>query len=927
MTTPGISALTRLFAKWKPWLLVCLITIPVAVSGFIAFNTLQNELLKHERDHLYWAGKVLLLSAYSELQAQEMKMKRLLSLSTDIGQEELVKVLDRSFDNYLVVSPTQIFSKGLDQDEVETLIESNRRERSYRSKIILSPSFENKRVWISSQYNQDVFAATAMEPFAFENARRHLPEHAEWCIIEESGARVYCPYDFADESIASTIEKSRHSLTGDIAWTEKGEDFIGSYWTLSLGSGFAAPNWIILTRVTSDYVLSPLTDLGRHFLPPVGIIIFCTLLILLLPLRRRMAPLQSLLEGTRRIGKKDFSTRIHLEGEDEFAELARSFNLMSSQLDRQFLSIEVSAQIDETILSTFDMRRVVNLLLERVFDIFDCAFSSILLMDQWGTAGQIHYCTKGNDPNHIDVVAGLDLQSMEYLEWFEPQDCEPDILESIYRCAGRRFSGVRVPICVDGSLVGLFVLDIDKEEQDLEVTEEVLSDFAQRLAVARSADEWEARLKYQAQHDALTRLPNRLSFQNHLKNQIASADSLSVLFVDLDHFKNVNDTKGHSTGDQLLCLAAKRLQKAAGSYGRVFRLGGDEFTVVADDIDQDETQVLVDRILEQLRAPFTIDSREFFVTASIGVSRYPENGSTMETLLKNADLAMYFAKQNGRNKFKFFNSSMMSSTYCRSVLETDLRKAIKEEQFFLVYQPQVNIKSQEVVCLEALIRWQHPEHGKILPDVFIPLAEEIGLIEVIDEWVVAAVFEQYASWNSEGIAIDKIAVNVSPTSLRSESYLTHLKELMLKHNTRDFLELEITENVFVEDTQQILQILNQIKALSIDIALDDFGTGYSSLSYLHKFPIDALKIDMSFIKEVSQEKDTDSIVQAIIKVAKSLNLSVVAEGVESEEQLMFLDREGCELAQGFYYSEPLHGDVVGAYINGFRFELLRQLSG
>ena len=909
----GGKTLNRASGMRGFWLLICLLAIPVTLAIPIAFNTLTKELIEHEREHLKQAAERQLVSAHLELQARRAELTNLLSFQKYLTRSELTEVLDQSLNNYLVVAPTYTLSKGISQDEARGLVQYSEGETG----IVLSSSVEHDRTWVGGWYTEGIFAATAVDPFALWEARDHLPDHSAWCVIDGSGARIHCPHHFDEQSIRSTIKKSRSNPNGDLEWYKENGDYIGSYKTLFLRSGLESPRWIILTRVSADSVLSPIGKLGRHFAVPIALFIVIALMILVFQLRKNMGPLESLLEGTRRIGKKDFSTRIHLEGEDEFAELAKSFNLMSSQLDRQFLSIEVSAQIDETILSTFDMRKVVNLVLEKVFEIFDCSFSSIVLIDQEGESGRIHYCVKGSKPKSMEVLSGLDLSNLQRLEWFNPQSSVPEVLENIFKCARQRFSGVSVPICAEQGLVGLFVLNADKETQDLEVTEEVLNDFAQRLAVARSADEWEGRLKHQALHDALTGLPNRLSFQKYLKNQINSVQSLAVLFVDLDHFKNVNDTKGHSTGDQLLQLAAKRLQQSASPYGRVFRLGGDEFTVVTDEMDKGKVANIVEHILELMRSPFRIDSREFFVTASVGVSFYPENGHTMETLLKNADLAMYFAKQNGRNSYKLFDSSMMSSTYCRSVLEADLRKAVKERQFFLVYQPQVNVKTQEVHCLEALIRWQHPEHGKILPDVFIPLAEEIGLIEAIDKWVVDAVFEQFALWVNQDVSVNRIALNVSPATLRSADYLAHIRRLMVKHPTPDFLE----------NTEQTLNTLNQIKALSINIALDDFGTGYSSLSYLHKFPIDSLKIDMSFIKDVSQAKGTKSIVQAIIKVAKSLNLSVVAEGVESEEQLMFLYREGCELAQGFYYSEPLQVDLVPDYVDGFKVEALRLLSG
>ena len=902
-----------------------LITIPISMSAVLVIKNLSDELIMQEKKRLHRFEKNFLMSAFRELQKEEVHLKELLSLRPDLSKDAFTNILKKSFEQYVVHGPNLNLIHGISKSRLDNILQY--KNNGVKNSIFVIEEDGENQIWMAKKFAGEIFVAVSVNPFKFLGGPDFLPQIIELCVVEITGVKVYCPHDFHDAVITETITKSRGSHTSSADWTVDDSKYIGSYWTLFLQSGFASPNWIILARVSQDYIFSPIRQFGWFFIPFIIVIIISSVLILIVQLRKNLAPLESLLEGTKRISKKDFSTHIHLEGDGEFAELAKSFNLMSSHLDRQFLSIEISAQIDETILSTFDINEVVAPLLIRIFEIFDCETSSIVLNDKEENTNRIYYCTDGQEPQIVDALGEYNFDGVRQLTWFDVNDNVSTAVDSVFNSVGHQFSGVSVPIVMERKTVGLLVLDMQIEEQDLEATEEVLNDLAQRLAVAKSVDEWEARLNYQAHHDLLTGLPNRLSFQQFLEDAVRSDEHLAVLLIDLDHFKNVNDTKGHSTGDKLLKLAAQRLQEATRSEGKVFRLGGDEFTIILNDSRAAIVERFVEDLLELVRSPFYIDGRDYVITASIGVASFPEDGRTVENLVKNADLAMYYAKQGGRNMTRVFNTKMMSETYCRTVLETDLRNAVKEKQFFLMYQPQIHVQNQDIEGLEALIRWQHPEHGVILPKVFLPVAESIGLIEEIDHCVLREVLEQFSIWTQNNVGVNRIAVNVSPTTIKTKGYIEHLQTLLAQHDSKDFLELEITENVFLENTDQTLIIIEQIKALGVNIALDDFGTGYSSMSYLHKFPIDSLKIDISFIREIFKGQDTRSIVRAIIRLANALNLTVVAEGVEHEEQVNFLDQEGCEIMQGFYYSKPIDLNKVGNYVNSFNVEIPRRMSG
>jgi diguanylate cyclase (GGDEF)-like protein/PAS domain S-box-containing protein len=415
----------------------------------------------------------------------------------------------------------------------------------------------------------------------------------------------------------------------------------------------------------------------------------------------------------------------------------------------------------------------------------------------------------------------------------------------------------------------------------------------------------QAKIAYMARHDGLTDLPNRLQFNERLGpalSNVKRGGHLSVLCLDIDQFKNVNDTLGHPAGDMVLRKAADRLRNCLRDVDMAARLGGDEFAIVQIGTDQPaDVTALASRLIEAISAPYDVDGRQVVVGASIGIAIAPEDGASPEQLLKNADMALYRAKTDGRGVYRFFEPEMDARMQARHALELDLRKAIVQGEFELLYQPLVDIRTEEVNGCEAFIRWRHPEHGMILPLEFIPLAEETGLIVPIGEWVLRQACMEAATWPSRV----KIAVNLSPVQFKSKSLLTTVTSALAASGLPPSrLELEITETVLMQESDSTLAILLQLRALGIGISMDDFGTGYSSLSYLRKFPFDKIKIDRSFIRDVSAGGDSVAIVRAIAAMGTSLGMATTAEGVETLEQLDCLRKEGCTEAQGYLFSAP-----------------------
>ncbi len=418
-----------------------------------------------------------------------------------------------------------------------------------------------------------------------------------------------------------------------------------------------------------------------------------------------------------------------------------------------------------------------------------------------------------------------------------------------------------------------------------------------------------------AHHDILTGLPNRILLLDRLNQAKAFAnrmhESFALLFLDLDRFKIINDTLGHSVGDELLRLVAGRLKKTLRESDTVARIGGDEFIVLLLNADQQAAGLLADKILKSLVLPFHLRDHELFVTTSIGICMYPENDLDTEVMMKKADIAMYHAKALGRNNFQFYDEQMDQNASRRFVISNSLRRGLERNEFRLYYQPKIDVLSGRIVAMEALVRWEHPELGLLSPLEFIQLAEESGLIMQLGEWVLREACIQNMRWQAEGLASMRVAVNLSGYQLQHQSLMDVVNQVLQDTGmSPDHLEFEITESVIMQNPDFAVSILTQITALGIHISVDDFGTGYSSLAHLKRFSVNTLKIDKSFVNDVSLNGTDAAIATAIIAMGNSLNLNVIAEGVETQAQYDFLKKNNCGQVQGFLFSRPLPSDDI-----------------
>jgi diguanylate cyclase (GGDEF)-like protein/PAS domain S-box-containing protein len=581
----------------------------------------------------------------------------------------------------------------------------------------------------------------------------------------------------------------------------------------------------------------------------------------------------------------DLSRRVSIDSKDEIGQMASAFNALADSLQRNVnqvresekqlrLSARVFVNSMEAIVITDTDNNIIQV---------NKAFTEI--------TGYSHEEVIGKNPRILKSGAqGPDFYREMWEILLRTGSWQGELMD-------RRKSGEIYP-------KWLSITVVRNEKGDITNYIALFSDITERKASYE-------RIQHLAHFDALTNLPNRALLNDRLELAIAEAKryqkKLAIVFLDLDRFKNVNDSLGHHAGDVLLQAVAERLKSCVREIDTVSRLGGDEFVILLNGItDTNDVANVAQKVVNIIALSFNLDGHEVHIGTSIGIGIYPDNGQDSPTLFKNADAAMYHAKESGRNNFQFFSSAMNDKAFEQISLENDMRRALKNNEFFLHYQPQIDIPTGRIVGIEALIRWQHPDKGLISPAQFIPLAEGCGLINPIGEWVLETACIQNKRWQDEGLIKVPIAVNLSALQFRQKDIKETIAQALRGARLEPgYLELEITEGITMKEIENTVRTLHEIKQMGVLISIDDFGTGYSSLSYLKRFPIDKLKVDQSFVRDITADPDDAALVRTIIGIGHSLRLKVIAEGVETEAQLAFLQEYRCDEVQGYYFSRPL----------------------
>ncbi len=662
---------------------------------------------------------------------------------------------------------------------------------------------------------------------------------------------------------------------------------------------FKGNDWTLIMHIPTAKAFAPAIELRDRVIAVSLPVIIFSIIIVLFFANSVVKPIIKLRDAAAEVGRGNLGIELKIKSRDEIGDLTDSFNKMSKSLHETTISRDYVDNIVKSMAETLIVlgldgaiktvnRAALQLLGYREEDLIGKSINMILRWDE------VLFSENGLD-NLIKIDSVRDT-------------------EQIYVSK----NGGNIPVFFSAAVM-----------RDKSGRPQGIVCVAQDITVIKKAKD---KILFLAYYDSLTNLPNRALFKDRLNQTLLIAQRhqriLAILFLDLDNFKRINDTLGHPAGDEMLKQVADRLSnciRKSDSISRysadefravVARLGGDEFTILLTEIAQvHDTIKVAQRILDAIALPFDIEGQEVFITASIGIAIYPIDGENVDTLLKNCDAAMYHAKNEGRNNYKFYEQSLNKTALDILNLENNLRKALDKQEFRVYYQPRIDIRTRNVVGFEALIRWQHSQKGIIPPSEFIPMAEETGLIIPIGEWVLNEACKQNKTWQAAGFAPVFISVNLSGKQFKQQNLIKVIDHAMSEIRLDPkYLELEITESI-IQDTKSTAGILRELRNLGLKIAVDDFGTGYSSLSYLRRFPLDTLKIDRSFVKDIAKDPDSEAIVKAIIAMAHCLKLRVIAEGVETEEQLKFLSDEGCDEFQGYLISHPLPAEEAARFLS------------
>lgn len=704
---------------------------------------------------------------------------------------------------------------------------------------------------------------------------------------------------------------------GSFIWQNKNTAYFASQWDIFLRYRFQNPDWTVILAEPKARLFTQVKRLIHIFLPTALIALLLTMLLSQFQIRRYLVPLEQLAAATRRISLRNFKAAPVTASADEFEELGHAFNTMGVRLNHQFQVLTLISTLDQALLHNPDVKNMIKILLRNLPELvhYDLLVIGIVTAKNSETLQlTIDYGdgkTKKTKYISLSDEEKASLLHNQILRLSLPEDTLPSYIGSL---KPRQNHFILFPLLHQQRLRAFVCLGFNDITLFNQCDTHALKDVFHRFSVAFTHSEWEERLYHQAHYDDLTELPNRLVLREKLTKAIERSNKkqtfLILMFIDLDNFKNVNDTLGHVLGDTLLTQVAKAMKRSLANTGTLSRFGGDEFIVLVTDIQDKKTARdiatrIAERLLATLAKPFNLAGNEFNASASIGIVIHGEGSVTSNDLLKYADMSMYKAKQEGKNRYEFFSDALEEMVQERNQLLQDLHNAIKENQFLLYLQPKFNTVTHEVVGAELLLRWQHPTRGLLTPDAFLTLAEESNLIIPIGKLALTEACHYLQHLSKHGLAV-RLALNIAAEQFSQPD----LHEVIITTTQAmgigpEQLEFEITESTFINNFAQAITVITTLRQLGFRFALDDFGTGYSSLSYLKKLPIHLMKIDQAFVKGLPTDQKNLSIVRTIITLAQNLNLSLVAEGVETLEQAELLGRLGCPIQQGYFFSKPL----------------------
>ena len=907
--------------------------VPIFALAVLSFRQVTGHFNQQTSKHLHQASKSVGMAIFERLLALEAQLQMTaayLRSNPRISIEHVGKSfgerIRQHFNGIALVThdaaPLALLGK---LSRTPTLTDAERAHIAL-GKSALSTQYENGK-------QPRLFMLTALDPADSArgvlvgeintaylwDVRYTLTLATELCVLDALNHPLYCSRPAPAAFIEHAKQGSAKSGEGLQTWNWGNEEYLVSHWSVFLAASYLTPKWTVVVGESRSYASSAIADFKMIFPAVTLMSILLVLMLSISQIRRSLVPLENLRDSTRKIANREFDSRVMVKSGDEFEELANSFNTMAFRLGRQFNVLSTMAEIDRLILSALDAKNIIKTVLLRMRDIILCDMVSVTLIDNDPKNGAQTFYGINSTGELLAYQTELLANDRRTLHestdhvLIDGQGHTPDYVLPLTKQGAESY--LLFPIFLDESLSAIITLGFQGKPScsDEDLTQ--ARRLADRVAVALSNASWEEKLYHQAHYDGLTDLPNRVLLKDRLPQALVRAQRngslVAVLFLDLDRFKSINDSLGHAIGDLFLKEIVHRLIHCVRSVDTVARLGGDEFTIIIPDLDPEQDVMtnltaIADKILVSVCQPFVLSGHEVSATASIGIALYPRDGDTFDDLLKNADSAMYHAKAMGRGNYQFYSKELNAAAVERLDMENSLRHSLENDELELYYHPLVDIETGCIVGAEALLRWWHPEKGMIYPDRFIPLAEQTGLIVPIGEWVIRTACQQNKVWRTAGYAPVRISVNLSARQFLDE-YLVHKISRILV-DTRldaDGLALEITEGIVMEDVDLTIKTLRDLRAMGLYLAIDDFGKGYSSFSYLKRFPINALKIDRYFVRDITTDPYDSAIVGTITALGHSLNLKVIAEGVETAEQLEVLRARQCNEIQGHLISKPL----------------------
>jgi diguanylate cyclase (GGDEF)-like protein len=748
-----------------------------------------------------------------------------------------------------------------------------------------------------------------------------LPFGTDVCVLGSFSFVLHCSRPLSEVALLAVRKRIAEQGKGEVDWQDDGKRHLSSFSEIFLRGRYATDSWTVIATQPEEQALAPVEAL-KHLIAPVVVLgLLFAALLGLVQVRRTLGPLKELSDATARIAVRDFDVRLDVKRDDEFGALAHAFNTMCARLAAQFKALLAHAEIDAVILSSVDLPRIASIVLKRTGELVACDRRFLVLADPSRPDGYGLFSEspdgQAGEPLQIGDDDARRLLASTNGVYFAVSDTWARIA-ALAHLPGRNLFVMPIPL--GSELGGAIILGYDDERRPGGGDLALLWKLADRVAVALATAKRDLELHRRAYYDALTQLPNRVLGMEELERTVAHAARhghvLAVLFVDLDGFSDVNDSLGHQAGDDLLAQAAARLRASVRKSDIISRLGGDEFAVILPELaDAAGAAVVAGHLIAQLSEPFKLAAGEAFISASVGIAVYPTDAAGAEELLRNADLAMYNAKQAGRGQVAFFQAAMNQEVRRRVELERELREALEARQFELHFQPQLDLRSGRIGAAEALVRWRHPQRGLVPPVEFIPFAETSGLIEPLGRWVLEAACAQLAEWRAQQLPVEYVSVNVSPRQFRRAGLPALVAEILQRHQLPPAaLHLEITESALFDDQPGAAANFTALTSLGLQLELDDFGTGYSSLARLQHVPVAAVKLDRSFVEPIERDPGARAVARAAIEMAHALGKYVVAEGVEEAGQLALLQSMRCDLAQGYYLSQPMPAQVFAQFV-------------